>query len=243
MPPLPPRRLRPWRCPQYVKTKWRQRALDVRGETGRYPRFVTLVQFIRRLAAEACDPVYGTEVRNRVTAPRSGSNFNTSAAMCNSDANTVSPLAYSSSGPGPCVLCNKGHRLFSCETFKGMAPRDRLNVVRQYRLCFNCLVSGHRAHKCSATPACTVLGCGRRHTRFIHGALYPIHTTNRSEAKRTEAKRSEPYCRIRTIHTSTECAAMRIPQFASFHTAHSRMRFVSHWKRSEAKRTIECCHG
>ena len=73
--------------------------------------------------------------------------------------------------------------------------------------------------------------------------LYPIHTTNRSEAKRTEAKRSEPYCRIRTIHTSTECAAMRIPQFASFHTAHSRMRFVSHWKRSEAKRTIECCYG
>ena len=67
--------------------------------------------------------------------------------------------------------------------------------------------------------------------------LYPIHTTNRSEAKRTEAKRSEPYCRIRTIHTSTECAAMRIPQFASFHTAHSRMRFVSHWKRSEAKRS------
>ena len=159
------------RCPQYVKTKWRQRALDVRGETGRYPRFATLVQFIGRLAAEACDPVYGTEVRNRVTAPRSGSNFNTSAAMCNSDANTVSPLAYSSSGSGPCVLCNKGHRLFSCETFKGMAPRDRLNVVRQYRLCFNCLVSGHRAHKCSATPACTVLGCGRRHTRFIHGAL------------------------------------------------------------------------
>ena len=49
----------------------------------------------------------------------------------------------------------------------------------------------------------------------------------------TEAKRSEPYCRIHTIHTSTECAAMRIPQFDSFHTAHSRMRFVSHWKRSE----------
>ena len=47
----------------------------------------------------------------------------------------------------------------------------------------------------------------------------------------SQAKRSEPYCRIHTIHTSTECAAMRIPQFDSFHTAHSRMRFVSHWKR------------
>ena len=52
--------------------------------------------------------------------------------------------------------------------------------------------------------------------------------------KRSEANRTEPYCRIRTIHTSTECAAMRILQFDSFHTAHSRMRFVSHWKRSEA---------
>ena len=55
--------------------------------------------------------------------------------------------------------------------------------------------------------------------------------------KRSGPKRTEPYCRIHTIHTSTECAAMRIPQFDSFHTAHSRMWFVSHWKRSEAKRS------
>ena len=64
-------------------------------------------------------------------------------------------------------------------------------------------------------------------------ATYTLFTLQ-TEAKRSEAKRSEPYCRIRTIHTSTECAAMRILQFDSFHTAHSRMRFVSHWKRSEA---------
>ena len=31
---------------------------------------------------------------------------------------------------------------------------------------------------------------------------------------------------------------MRIPQFDSFHTAHSRMRFVSHWKRSEAHYSV-----
>ena len=55
---------------------------------------------------------------------------------------------------------------------------------------------------------------------------------------RSEAKRSEPYCRIHTIHTSTECAAMCIPQFDSVHTAHSRMRFVSHWKRSEAHYSV-----
>ena len=95
------------RCPQYVKTKWRQKALGVKSAKGRYPRFDTFVRFIRRLAAEACDPVYGTEVRNRVTAPRSGSNFNTSAAMCNSDADTVSPLVYSSSPLDPCVYAIK----------------------------------------------------------------------------------------------------------------------------------------
>ena len=31
---------------------------------------------------------------------------------------------------------------------------------------------------------------------------------------------------------------MRIPQFDSFHTAHSRMQFVSHWKRSEAHYSV-----
>ena len=99
------------------------------------------------------------------------------------------------------------------------------------------------SHRQSAHVSLLVLASCATGPYHSYVVLYPIHTTNRSEAKRTEAKRSEPYCRIRTIHTSTECAAMRIPQFASFHTAHSRMRFVSHWKRSEAKRTIECCYG
>ena len=130
--------------------------------------------------------------------------------------------------PHECMI----HRFGDCALI-GILKGSFRHFLVEEKLCKHCLAQLSRY---KYTRKTTHQLCSER-------LIYPIHTTNRSEAKRTEAKRSEPYCRIRTIHTSTECAAMRIPQFASFHTAHSRMRFVSHWKRSEAKRTIECCYG
>ena len=41
------------------------------------------------------------------------------------------------------------------------------------------------------------------------------HKSNTPFTLQTEANRCEPYCRIHTIHTSTEGASMRIPQFDS----------------------------
>ena len=61
--------------------------------------------------------------------------------------------------------------------------------------------------------------------------------TNTLVTLQTEAKRSEPYCRIHTIHTSTECAfhnsilfTLHTVECGSFHTG-------SEAKRSEAKQS------
>jgi hypothetical protein len=38
-----------------------------------------------------------------------------------------------------CSLCNDSHRLFKCDKFLKMNPKQRISHVKQSRLCFNCL--------------------------------------------------------------------------------------------------------
>jgi hypothetical protein len=48
-----------------------------------------------------------------------------------------------------CTLCNGSHRLFKCEKFLKLQPRQRHNHVKQQGLCFNCLQPFVKHHTCS----------------------------------------------------------------------------------------------
>lgn len=49
-----------------------------------------------------------------------------------------------------------------------MSPKARREVARVHKLCYNCLRAGHFAEECKKDSVCSVPGCGRRHTKFIH---------------------------------------------------------------------------
>ena len=38
-----------------------------------------------------------------------------------------------------CVICSESHELFRCEKFKALSPDQRLERVREHRVCFCCL--------------------------------------------------------------------------------------------------------
>jgi hypothetical protein len=64
-----------------------------------------------------------------------------------------------------CTLCNGSHRLFKCDTFFKLQPRQRLNHARQQRLCFNYLQPFFKNHTCSR-QVCRK--CNKRHHTLIH---------------------------------------------------------------------------
>ena len=154
------------RCPQHIRAKWRQKALDYKGATGSYPNFEVFVHFVNQSAMDACDPLYGVDSfrgNARALTPTRGANFSTVTQ------GYVSDMVLNNGSPkGPCVVCSGPHRLFSCDVFKSMQPKDRFAVVQNNQLCFNCLMSGHRASRCRKLSVCSVPGCGKRHTKFIH---------------------------------------------------------------------------
>ena len=49
-----------------------------------------------------------------------------------------------------------------------MIIKIQLAFDKQKKLCFNCLLPNHQSTNCPLTSKCSVNGCGRRHTKFLH---------------------------------------------------------------------------
>jgi hypothetical protein len=67
-----------------------------------------------------------------------------------------------------CLLCKANHRLLFCDEFKKLKVDKRIELVRQNNLCENCLLANHNVSNCRKQGICTVPGCGKKHTRYIH---------------------------------------------------------------------------
>lgn len=53
-----------------------------------------------------------------------------------------------------------------CTKFKEMPVGKRVTLVREARLCFNCLSSFHMADSCKSKLSC--LRCKRKHNTLLH---------------------------------------------------------------------------
>ncbi|XP_011689952.1 PREDICTED: uncharacterized protein LOC105451280 [Wasmannia auropunctata] len=72
-----------------------------------------------------------------------------------------------------CVACKNGqHPLFKCGKFKQFDVSKRMEVVKNARLCYNCMRS-HRGKPCTYT-GCTI--CNKRHNTLLHSDKFPTAT-------------------------------------------------------------------
>ena len=149
------------RLERYMQNRWKRNALDHKRQYQTYPTFTDFAAFILKEAEEATDPVYGDK-----SGLKSCSQENHSKPL-KSSSFASSTSVYQRDDP-PCVLCKQRHRLFYCEQFKSMKPRDRYSLVQSRKLCHNCLLSNHATQNCRKPSVCSVPGCGEKHTKFIH---------------------------------------------------------------------------
>ena len=63
-----------------------------------------------------------------------------------------------------CPLCSESHYLFKCGKFLTLTVEERIKIVKEASLCFNCL-RDHRAKNCKF-GACKK--CGKRHNTLLH---------------------------------------------------------------------------
>ena len=89
-----------------------------------------------------------------------------------------------------CRCCDaRNNLIFRCEVFSQKPTAERLQLVRQKRLCFNCLKGSHVVKDCPSKARCRE--CAGKHHSLLHS---PASNTERKE---------EPGKRGSTITTST----------------------------------------
>ncbi|XP_025406061.1 uncharacterized protein LOC112680239 [Sipha flava] len=68
--------------------------------------------------------------------------------------------------PGSCLVCSGSHSVINCRKFLGWSADVRHKWVRDHKMCFRCIRSGHWAQDCKSPTPCDQ--CPRRHHPLLH---------------------------------------------------------------------------
>ena len=167
------------RFPPYVYNRYKKRVFKHKKEHEKYPDFSDFVNFVRDIATETLDPLWGSESEDsgddNLAKPTKATVLTTSTAP--PIQNPPTHFNYNVHAPvqpngrylrPPCPMCGmQDHPLFRCDGFRALVPAARREFAMSKRLCFLCLFPGHPATRCSRTDLkCTV--CGESHVNWLH---------------------------------------------------------------------------
>jgi len=77
-----------------------------------------------------------------------------------------------------CFLCSGNHPLYRCEQFRKASSQQRLNLIKQNQLCFNCLGNSHRTSQCKVEWRCKFFR--RKHNSLLPCESEPAQKNNRN---------------------------------------------------------------
>ncbi|KAK0142226.1 hypothetical protein N1851_020113 [Merluccius polli] len=170
------------KLPFKLRERWRTIAHDTLETTGNRALFNDLVKVIERHVSILSDPLYGNiddpppglnggRVTSRpkpYTEQRTkGNSFATTITLVETEQargsrDTSSQRSYATAST--CACCAQSHSLDCCGQLKCMKHRDKIDILKQNRLCFGCLRPGHMSRSCEQRLTCeTCTTCG--HTR------------------------------------------------------------------------------
>lgn len=140
----------------------------------------------------------------------------------------------------PCIFCNTtDHLIYGCPLFLNKTPRERHGLVKQYKLCVNCLSHSHSSQACNSSSTCK--SCHSRHHTLLHfgrNSNYsdPSASTSNSNqpTQPVVAHKSDQTYRDSTAPTATiNCAVTSSKQPAS--NSHS---LIHHEKTNQAESSL-----
>ena len=164
------------KLPPELSEKWELEVTDIKEESVDLELFFKFLnkQMISKEAGEKNASMIG---ENGETARGSGRRDKDGNGLKNIREKVFSAATLPASGTNPksyaaCHLCKEqGHETLKCPELKLGSVDERWQLVRENRLCFNCLKPVNTFHYSSVCrqPKCSVEGCGRRHHTMLHG--------------------------------------------------------------------------
>ncbi|VDI74707.1 Hypothetical predicted protein [Mytilus galloprovincialis] len=174
------------KLPFYMQEKWRNVVYETKSRKN-IVTFSHLVEFVKKEAKKANDPVYGKDVLNtqvgknvkrlqdnnmKYRSPGSKTAVTvTSEPKASTSSvgqqNETSSTRYRNAFSKPCIYCeNATHSLDKCDKVIKQSLKDRYLFLKSKGLCFSCLKYGHQKMSCRQKSSCTV--CRKEHPSILH---------------------------------------------------------------------------
>ncbi|XP_025192629.1 uncharacterized protein LOC112592689, partial [Melanaphis sacchari] len=153
------------------------------------PKYSDLENFLasRCVALENSEAVMNNELTGKICVPN---NLTTKFSKPNHKLYTKKGLTAYISNDIKCNWCSGSHKLYACNKFKELPMGERVTVVRDLKLCFNCLHPHHTADKCKSKFNCFI--CKGRHNTLLHYERQNEPTIFNTEDKSVEDVTSSP---------------------------------------------------
>ncbi|XP_036145895.1 uncharacterized protein LOC118646638 [Monomorium pharaonis] len=87
---------------------------------------------------------------------------------------------------GRCYFCQGPHLIYTCNQFLNLSVKDRIQTVKQLKLCINCLRNDHFVARCTSSSC---RECGERHNTLCHLSRGVSTPTTRENPETTTAER------------------------------------------------------
>ncbi|CAH8678922.1 unnamed protein product [Schistosoma haematobium] len=144
--------------PRSMQFKWAEAADDILRK-GLEPNFDDLLQFLEKKVSIATN-TYGQLASGSYKAQTTSNNRSSS----------IRAKIHTSSIKGSvhCVICSDAHEVTSCPQLLSVSHNEKVELLKKFKLCFNCLKPNHRATDCRQPVLCEIDGCKRRHHRILH---------------------------------------------------------------------------
>ncbi|XP_069105713.1 uncharacterized protein [Argopecten irradians] len=204
------------RLPLYIQGRWRKEAQRTVEITGKYPHIVKFTFFLETVAKVLFDPVFGVveQKMRRDTKSKSKPTKRESTSFSVQSTDKSSKITDKSTDSGSkeynCFKCSGNHQMSTCKKFLYTTPAKRLDVVKEHKLCFNCLnYSNHSAKFCKQLPKCIIDNCKMRHSRLLHTSfLVKKDGSQKSETQSQHYFNTSPTSGNRIEASSSACEGL-----------------------------------
>ncbi len=157
-----------------------------------------LVSFIERQVKIISDPLFGDIQDRPGSSPAlkfksqskftriKGNSFATTVSAVNTSKGSCSiPQKQHSTerSSKACVCCSQFHTLKECPKLKRRKHRDKIIFLKEKRICFGCLCSGHMSKDCDRRLTCKE--CGQNHPTVLHISEKPSTSMEIKHSKET----------------------------------------------------------
>lgn len=179
------------RLPYGIRLRWRDIVDSIIEKDHRDVTIEDVTNFVTTKARAATHPIFGIVTNDNKPRPISDRPQSQSSQRAAGFATQVQ----SARDPGErpkCPACGTNHWLSRCDKFRKSTLEERHRLVKDKRLCMNCLCSGHFVRACTKESFCKVEGCSTKHSTFLHPRNQSAHVSNDNRANEGETVRSEP---------------------------------------------------